>query len=100
MSTTGGDLRARPTLKSEAAGPQESPGHRHISSEEASGLRPAEMDVSLSQKVMLWWGGGGGEPVWFSIPQLYRPFYGLELNGSTTQFALYCSALTAMMSHN
>lgn len=86
MSTTGDDLRARPTLKSEAAGPQESPGHQCISSEEASGLRLAEMDVNLSQKVMLWW--GGREPVWFSIPQLYRPFYGLELNGSTTQFAL------------
>lgn len=87
MSTTGDVLRAKPTLKSEAAGPQESPGHQCISSEEASGLRLAEMDVSLSQKVMLWW-WWGGEPVWFSIPQLYRPFYGLELNGSTAQFSL------------
>jgi hypothetical protein len=54
--------------------------------DEAPTLRQAEMDVSLSQKVMLFFWGGG--LVWFSIPQLYHPFYGLELNGSTMQFGL------------
>lgn len=96
MSTTGGDLRARPTLKSEAAGPQESPGHWRISSEEASGLRPAEMDVSLSQKVMLWWGGGGGAGLVFN-PSALSP---ILWAGVKWQYNAVCSLLLSTNSHD
>lgn len=44
----------------------------------------AEADVSLSQKVMGFFFGF----VLVLSPQLYHPFYGPELNGSTMQFAL------------
>lgn len=43
----------------------------------------AEADVSLLQKVTFF----GGFVLVLSL-QLYHPFYGLELNGSTMQFAL------------
>lgn len=44
--------------------------------------RMAEANASLSSKVSFF------GFVLLSILQLYRPFYGLEFNGSTMQFAL------------
>lgn len=64
----------KPTLKLEAP---------CASSVKVSSHRMAEADVSLSQKVMCFFGF-----VLVLSPQLYHPFYGLELNGSTMQFAL------------
>lgn len=74
----------KPELKFEAPRPQEPPASMRFLSES---FQPQNGSNGCERVIESYVLRGGGFVLVLS-PRLYHPFYGLQLNGSTRQFAL------------